>query len=184
MEMFVAIGIIAVVMVAVVLTLNPAELMRQARDARRVSELKAIGTGMTALSGSSSTMELGASSTLYVSLPDADPACGSWALPALPSPWQYRCAPEATYRKLDGTGWIPLDVAGIARYVSVSALPVDPANDATRYYAYAASSTAWEVSAPLESRKLGSGGSTDFSGRDGGDDPARYEVGKSLTLQP
>lgn len=183
-ELLIVIGVLAVLAVAVILTLNPAELLRQSRDTRRVAEIKALNAGINGFSSGNPKASLGTSSLLYVSLPDSDPACGSWALPPLPGPWEYRCAPETSYRNLDGTGWIPLNVANLAKYVSVSALPVDPVNDATRFYAYATASSTWEVSAFLESRRLGAGGSGDLAGRDGGDSATRYEQGRALDLQP
>lgn len=184
-ELLIVLGILAVVTVAVFLTLNPVEFLRQARDTRRVAELKSLSAGIGAYRASASGASLGATSTVYVSLPDDDPVCGSYVLPALPPGWVYACATEENYRKLDGTGWIPLDVASLAKYVSVSALPVDPANDEDgRYYAYVADGNAWELSAFIESEKFRNGGRFDIPSKDGGDNPDRYEAGRALDLQP
>lgn len=182
-ELLIVLAILALVAVTVVLTLNPAELLRQARDTRRVAEIKTLNTGIGAFRGASSNTSLGTSTVVYVSLPDSDPTCASHTLPTLPGGWTYACAPESTFRLLDGTGWIPLNVSALARYVSVSALPVDPVNNADgRYYTYTADGNEWELNANMESTKLSNGGAGDVESRDGGDNADRYELGRSLIL--
>ena len=46
-ELLIVIGIIAVLAVVVLLTLNPAELLRQARDSNRVSDLASLNSALS-----------------------------------------------------------------------------------------------------------------------------------------
>src|ERR1035441_2083464 len=72
-ELLVVIAIIAVLAVVVVLTLNPGQLLMQARDSSRLSDLANLQTAMnlyvtdSAINGATS---LGSSSVTYVSVPD------------------------------------------------------------------------------------------------------------------
>jgi hypothetical protein len=58
-------------------------------------------------------------------------------------------------------------------------LPVDPINNATYYYAYAASTTGstYEIDANMESSKYASGGPGDKESTDGGSTATLYEIG-------
>ncbi len=67
-------------------------------------------------------------------------------------------------------GWIDED---LSEYTSH--LPIDPVNDATYRYYYYHDDTSYELNATLENL-------LEYAQEDGGDDPARYEVGNNLTL--
>ncbi len=67
-------------------------------------------------------------------------------------------------------GWIDADLS-----VYTSHLPIDPINDATYMYYYYRETTSYELNAVMETL-------TDEAANDGGDDPARYEIGNDLTL--
>jgi len=67
-------------------------------------------------------------------------------------------------------GWIDADLS-----VYTSHLPIDPVNDVTYRYYYYREVTSYELNAVMEIL-------TDEATNDGGDDPARYEIGNDLTL--
>ncbi len=67
-------------------------------------------------------------------------------------------------------GWIDED---LSEYTS--RLPIDPINDVTYRYYYYHGDSGYELNAVMEYL-------TDEAVNDGGDDPARYEVGNELTL--
>ena len=46
-ELLVVIGILAVLSVVIILTLNPAELLKQARDSTRISDLSTVRTAIS-----------------------------------------------------------------------------------------------------------------------------------------
>lgn len=91
---------------------------------------------------------------------------------------------SALYRNVNSTGWLPVNIANISFGTPLGSLPVDPVNNGSFYYAYAASSTnnIFELDAWMESQKYGKGGSNDVVSKDGGDNSSTYEVGSSLTL--
>ena len=91
----------------------------------------------------------------------------------------------ANYRKVNGTGWIPINFSQTTTgsRSPLSTLPVDPTNTSAYYYAYVANSTStYEIDAFMESKKYGKGGSQDAVQNDGGDNSNAYEVGSARTL--
>src|ERR1700677_2137794 len=72
-ELLVVIAIIAILSVVVILTLNPAELLRQNRDSSRLSDMTTLNDAVSLYSqdqSSASNFSLGSSSVVYVSIPD------------------------------------------------------------------------------------------------------------------
>src|ERR1700719_2922177 len=72
-ELLVVIAIIAILSVVVVLTLNPAELLRQSRDSNRLSDLDTLNHALSIYNADQSTganFNMGSSSVIYVSIPD------------------------------------------------------------------------------------------------------------------
>lgn len=178
-ELLIVIAIIAVLSVVVVLVLSPVELLRQARDSTRLSDMatinKAIGIYRVGVVGGS----LGSPNTIAVSLPDSSPTCANLGLPAPPAGWSYACASQANYRKVDGTGWLPIDFTNISTRSPLNSLPVDPINTVSSgyYYTYV-SGGSWALSSLLESDKY----IRKTALNDGGYDPGRFEVGSDLSL--
>ncbi len=153
-ELLIVIAIAAVLATAVVVILNPAVILKQARDGTRIADLESIATAVKIAKFEG--VYLGTSSIAYLSLPDnASSTCGSYSLPTLPSGWSYHCVTEANFTKNDGTGWIPINFAAIGT-LAFGNLPVDPVNQATSslYYVYVAGdsedSAAPELVAPSE----------------------------------
>ena len=68
------------------------------------------------------------------------------------------------------SGWIPADLSDyIPKY------PTDPVNDATYHYEYVHNTVGYEISTRLEQL-------TEEASSDGGNDPAKYEIGINLLL--
>jgi type II secretory pathway pseudopilin PulG len=178
-ELLVVIGILAILTAAVVIVLNPAELLKQSRDSKRTTDLAALNNALKILLTQSPDVNLGTSSTVYVSLADSSSTCGSYALPVLPAGWQYSCVTTSNLTRTDGGGWIPVNFANGAS--QLPALPLDPQNAPATglYYTYAARNGQWELTALFESAKYAAKESSD-----GGADPAGYEVGSNVSLTP
>ena len=160
-ELLVVIAIIAVLAVVVVLTLNPGQLILQARDSSRLSDLANIQTAINlyvtdaAINGS---MSLGSTSVTYVSVPDltATTTAGTDCTGlGFPSGGSFHCAASSTYRKTDGTGWIPVKLSQMSTGASLGQLPIDPVNNASTslYWTYATNGTTWKIGAVPESQK-------------------------------
>src|ERR1035438_4432633 len=139
-ELLVVIAIIAILAVVVVLTLNPGQLILQARDSTRVSDLAslqdAIGLYITdaAVNG---TVSLGSANTVYVSIPDptatstAGDQCQGLGLLSLPTGYAYHCAASSTFRMNDSTGWIPINFKSMSQGGVLGQLPHDPVNSSS-----------------------------------------------------
>jgi len=179
-ELLVVLALVAILSVVVILTLNPAELIKQARDSNRLSDLTTINTALNLFSADVTSGFMGTSTVVYVSIPDnASSACGSLGLPALPTGYNYNCVPTANLRNTDGTGWIPVNFQRISSNSPISQLPIDPQNTtSTKYYTYVTGGS-WQLATKMESAKYQA---TTYSS--GGADPSIYTIGNNLSLAP
>src|ERR1019366_2823059 len=135
-ELLVVIAIIAILSVVVILVLNPAQLLQQSRDSNRVSDMATMNTALGIYSAGGGA-SLGSSNVVYVSIPDptatstAGDQCQGLSLPAAPSGTSYFCGSSSTYRKPDGTGWIPVNLTTIAGGSPLGQMPIDPINQSS-----------------------------------------------------
>lgn len=135
-ELLIVIAVIAVLATVVILLINPAELLRQSRDAGRLHDLSTLNTSF-GIYAEDVGSPYGSASTTYVSIPDSAATsslgdqCQGVGLPSLPSGWSYHCAASSTYRNVDGTGWIPLNFKSISAGSPLGSLPVDPLNQSS-----------------------------------------------------
>ncbi|MFA7201438.1 MAG: type II secretion system protein [Candidatus Paceibacterota bacterium] len=190
-ELLIVIGILAILTAAVVVVLNPSELLQQSRDSSRMTDLAVLHKAISLLQLEQSVSSIGVNNVIYISIPDttlvgnATSTCGSLGLLPPPFGWNYECHSPDSYRDIDGTGWIPLVVTQSSAGTLLSTLPVDPTNTTSSgsYYMYTTVNNAWELNARLSSSKYGF--KEDFSGKpssDGGNNDYLYEVGSNLTV--
>jgi len=179
-ELLIVIGIVSVVSIVVIITLNPADLLKQARDSRRISELNSINSALQLFEFDVLSGYMGDPESIYISIVDPGSAtCANLSLPPLPTPWQYVCSIDpADHQKVDGTGWIRVNFTQVSIGAPLFALPIDPINDASRglYYTYTTGGS-WKLTSLLESERK-----HDIAINDGGDAPGVYEIGTDLTL--
>lgn len=161
-ELLVVIAIIAILAVVVVLTLNPAQLLAQSRDANRVSDMATLSSALNLYStdqAGTSGFSLGNASNTAISIYDqnASSTCGSLGLPVwnTGSGQAWQCATSGTYRNASSTGWIPVNFQNISAGVPFSSLPVDPVNQTSSglFYSYNTNGSQFAVIANLESSK-------------------------------
>ncbi|GIW65296.1 MAG: hypothetical protein KatS3mg093_275 [Candidatus Parcubacteria bacterium] len=181
-EILIVVAIVAVLGVAVIIVLNPQEMIKKARDSQRLSDLTNLSKTINwyeADTGGKGFM--GSSSVVYVSIPDSTSTCANLGLPALPSGWSYRCVPSSTLQNIDGTGWIPINFNQISFGRTIPKLPIDPINTTSsgNYYTYVTGGS-YKLGARFESQKY----VLSNTANDGGSDPALYEVGTNLSLAP
>jgi len=121
------------------MTLNPSELLKQARDSNRLSDLSTLNTALAAYSADVTGGFMGTSSVVYVSIPDTTSTCSNLGLPTLPSGWSYNCVTSTSTKLSNGRGWIPVNFGNISFGSPLSSLPVDPTNTTSSglYYTYA-----------------------------------------------
>jgi len=172
-ETMVTVGIVAAMSLVVVLVVNPVEIFASPRDSKRAKEINMLDTALEL--AAQANVDLGSSNTVYISAPDTSPTCANLSLPELESGWVYSCRPEATYRNVDGTGWLPVDFTKLATGQPFPVLPLDPENSAddTYYYSYITDGSEWLVATLLESNKQ----LKKLATSDGGSDPIRFERG-------
>ena len=152
-ELLVVVAILGILMVAVVLAINPVEIMKKGRDSTRLSDMDTLRKAV----------DLAVADGAILTTATGDSVSGT--------------------RVSTGTGWVALDVSDY-----LPTLPIDPRNNVTftdaggtagvtgRYY-YSSNGSAYELNCHLESTD-----NVDKYTTDGGNDPARYEVGTVLTL--
>jgi len=231
LELLIVIAIIAILSIALVFMLNPAETLKKARDAQRISDLKSVKTALGIMLTASSTPSLDnfalaaspvcltsstwagantAATAAKISYSAASIACTT--VPATVgtdaagtfgavNAW-CRSTTAANAGKVDGTGWIPVNLKALTGGTPIASFPVDPVNTTSvttpastdLVYRYACqngtSGTAasskpsyvFEIDAQLESNAYTS--EDDKRAKDGGDNAALYESGNSLNLLP
>lgn len=147
-ELLVVIAIIVILAGAVLLAINPAQLLRESRDAQRVADMDTIAKG--------------------INLALADNEIQITACAA-------NCTSATGTSVVDGTGYATFTVvgsAGLGRFLA--RLPVDPTNVAPLIYTYQGDATeqTFEINATLEATD-----NANVMATDGGDNALLYELG-------
>ena len=175
-ELLVVIAIVAVLAVTVILTLNPAQLLRQARDSNRTQDLSTMKSAISLYLADVAVPTLGVSANCYAttSSTQSGATCATSTRFGVAGTWI-----TSNSLVITGSGWIPVNFTSISAGSPISALPTDPVNNATYYYAYRADATngTFEMNADMESTKFSNGGSSDVESTDGGSSTGFYEVG-------
>lgn len=180
-ELLIVIGVLAILSVAVVLTLNPAELLRQARDSTRLSDLSTIKSTLALYLVDAPSPNMGLTTTCYihrVNNTGIDNNCTPTGGAARFTTRTVAAAATLAVTTGPTLGWIPVDLSVLtATGAPISAWPVDPLEDYTvgaeRFYAYApAANNTYEINANLESTKYAG-----MEGSDGGNQAGLYEIG-------
>jgi len=148
LELLIVIGIIAVLSAAATVVLNPVELLKQARDSQRMSDLNAINKALDFVKFDNSSTNFGNPNTIYLSILSPSSDCGysmgnPYSLPSLQIGWVYQCSTTMQdHRKIDGSGWIPVNFTSLSINPPLVILPIDPVNSSSNqgrfYYTYVA----------------------------------------------
>ncbi len=216
LELLIVIAIIAILSIALVFMLNPAETLKKARDAQRISDLKTIKTALGVMLTSTSTPRLdtaanplcltdtvGATQTGRIAYSAFAAAITTGTVAGSDTTLAFNATATssavATAGKVDGTGWIPVNLKALTSGSPISAFPVDPVNTvsataastdlAYRYACQNGTPTGttkpafvFEINAQLESNAFTS--EDDKRANDGGDNASYFETGNSLNLLP
>ncbi len=217
LELLIVIAIIAILSVIIIFVLNPAETLRKARDTQRMSDLNtlktalglyltstttidldgSVGANFTCLNGSAADAEIAYSVDLANQACSGNPVEGGDTGATFISDYCYSLTAASGSGNVDGTGWVPVNMAGLIGGSPISNLPLDPTNSlasstqptSTDYvYRYACQSTGaagkpsrvFELGAVLESEAFTL--EDNRMAKDGGDSTSYYEVGTSLKL--
>ena len=172
-ELLVVIAIIAILAVSSWCILISAELLRQSRDGNRVSDMATLSSAInlyTTDQSGASGFSLGSSSVVYVSIPDpsatstvGDQCQGLGLISSCVRPTPTTVRYGSTYRNINGSGWIPVNLTNLSSGSPISNIPSDPVNTSSSrlYYTYTTNGSQFEITAPMESQKYQVGGSND-----------------------
>lgn len=145
LELLIVVVIIAILSIAVLFVLNPAETLRKTRDAQRFADLSAVRNAIAIyvtsvstpyLSGTAtnvyckSTSTYSGSAKIFYSFPLATGQITDTTLDGELSspPSAGQSATVSTTPMTDGTGWIPVNLSAIVGGSPISNFPVDPVN--------------------------------------------------------
>jgi prepilin-type N-terminal cleavage/methylation domain-containing protein len=173
-ELLIVIALIAVLSVAIILALNPAELLKQGRDSTRISDLGTVNSALSLFFVDVATSSM-PSGGCYVHVSSGMTNCNQrFNTSSTPV--------TSTSQAINGTGWIPINLTLMTTGTPLPRYPIDPTNDNTYYYAFRASTTPtgigfYEINARLESTKY-----SPQAANDGGSSSTIYEVGTDLSL--
>lgn len=173
-ELLIVIAVLAVLSAAVVLVLNPAELLRQSRDSTRVSDMAAVNSALALWTADVANVPWTVTSTCAVTNGTTPFSTGG------------ACTVNVS-STVDGTGWVNVNLALITGGSPLSRLPLDPLGTAVgtaKFYAFRATTTLgkYKLAADMESTKYSNGGTADVESKDGGNIPLWYEIGSDMSL--
>jgi len=212
LELLIVIAIIAVLSVALVFVLNPAETLKKSRDAQRISDLSAIKTALGLYTTSVNPIYLGGTASnatcrdsagawtsadrIYYSYPSDSPGAaitdatldgGSASAPASSQ------VVNANLALTDGTGWVPVNLDNISGGSPISNLPIDPSNTIPTAALTAMDNTALVYRYACRADNLTSEFDVPLEStaytvddnkltKDGGNNSSFYEVGSNLKI--
>ncbi len=179
-ELLVVIAIVAVLAVTVILTLNPAQLLRQARDSNRINDLTNLKSAISLYLVDVPTPTLATSTNnCYAHVSSSLASCTAVRFAAGTT-----VITTSSQSVSSGLGWVPINFTSISGGSPIAALPIDPINNATYFYAYKADTAnlTFELNADLESSKYIQGGPNDRESTDGGSSAGLFEVGSAPGL--
>ena len=169
-ELLIVIAILAVLATAVTLVLNPAELLKQGRDATRLSDLAAIHSAIALYLADQST----------AAFSDTSNCTASGTLPLVAGG---SCSSVVTSTVVTGSGWVNINFIPMSGGAPLSRLPIDPVNSTTNFYVFGSNASGeYELNANMESTRYSSGESGDVESVDGGDNADWYEIGNDPGL--
>ncbi|MBW6441168.1 type II secretion system GspH family protein [Patescibacteria group bacterium] len=195
LELLIVIAILAILSVALVLMLNPAETLKKGRDSQRMSDLATMKTAIGLYLTTVTTPDLTNEAT------DND-RCVNGGTPSIFYSNDTVTATIAGFTavstagtSVDGgaTSWLPVDFTQISGGSPISNLPLDPVNtvalpaapantDLVYRYACDKDNLTFEINATLESDAFTSVDNKHVN--DGGNNNNLFEVGSSLTILP
>jgi len=170
-ELLIVIAILAILAAAIVVVINPGEMLAQARDAQRIQDLTTMRDAILLFITQVTPPSLGAC-----------PAGGRATFAPATAPFSAALAPGnvSATTAIGATGWVDILFATTPGGSPIASLPIDPINNATHFYAYACRTSDWtfELNTRLESARHAVPRMTN----DGGNQPTLWEIGTAPGL--
>ena len=173
LELLIVIGILSILSTTVILVINPAQLLKRARDSQRISDLNTLKTAIAYYITEASDPDIGEEAVSY-----SDVALNTC----------FGSISGSTSTAATVSGWIPIAFDGMTGGSPIGSLPRDPNQSAlssgNHYYAYGVTSETdytFKLVTNMESTYYSSGETGDVETNDGGTNAGLYEVGTGLT---
>ena len=181
LELLIVIGILAILSTTIVLVINPAELLKKARDSQRISDLNTVKTAIAYYITEAVDLNIGNATSTYS---DADGVVCTFD-----GEGSERLG-DANQGELTASiaGWIPIAFNTMTGGSPIASLPQDPAveiSTGNHYYVYGVASDTdytFKLVANMESTYYSNGGDGTVESTDGGTVDTLYEVGTDMTL--
>jgi len=178
LELLIVIGILAILSTTVILVINPAQLLKKARDSQRISDLNTMKTAIAYYITETESPSIGVTTQTFSDVVTV--TCDSLA------------AATTTALTTDGAGWIPINFNAMTGGSPIGSLPKDPnptimSASPARYYTYivgSATDFTFLLVANMESTYYSSDGGGDVETGDGGSIATLYEVGTDMNEVP
>jgi len=185
-ELLIVIAIIAILAAIVIIAINPAEVGKEARDAKRMQDLDSLV----------SAINLYLTEVTYPNLCFSGRGCAAGgtctastsAATIFGGSSPVVCSATVTTTTIDGTGWIDVQFSA-STIGALNSLPLDPTNNASYTYAYKATTSPslnFEIDTRLESVKYRDNMRTDGGNRNTctnyTENTCWYEKGTKLDL--
>lgn len=193
LELLIVIAILAILSAVTVIVLNPAELLKKARDSQRLSDIATIKTAIGFWIINTSTANLSDSDTADC-VDEANPDVIFTHRTGVSHTDTLTWSMDVnTTQVTDGTGWIEINLGSLTGGSPLAKFPIDPTNtgpaalaDNDFYYTYAChnANDTFEINANMESGFYKNGGPGDVESKDGGNWASIFEDGTALTLLP
>lgn len=174
-ELLIVLSLISILAAILIVVINPTEIFKKSRDAKRVGDLKNISQAIQAALTDQPNLNLGR---------NGNNECIGGSSPTIFSSQYISGSGFATFTAVTGTpsgaingsGWIPVNLSNLT-IANLSSYPVDPINRTTTpayYYTYACDiqRNFFEINARMESN-------LDAHTNDGGDNPLLFEEGSN-----
>ncbi len=211
LELLIVVAIIGVLSVALVMILNPSEMLKKSRDAQRISDLTALkkaveiyktnipsaklaGANNTGCKGTTiSTAWQPATDHIYYSLPNDTTTISAMVLDGTTFTGTGGASQvlKANSGKVDSNGWIPIDFTSLPGGSPISALPIDPVNTISSLsaptntdlvYRYICSEKDQSFEIDATLESIAYTSTDNKMSKDGGNSDLYYEVGTGLSL--
>ncbi|KKT36216.1 MAG: hypothetical protein UW25_C0011G0014 [Candidatus Nomurabacteria bacterium GW2011_GWB1_44_12] len=212
LELLIVVSIIAILSVALVLVLDPAETLRKSRDAQRMSDLSTLKTAIGLYTTSTTTPYLGSNTAntlckpipstgrgsagaykIWYSIPTSS-AIGDLTLDSSDTTTPAAQSSASLYTLTDSTGWIPVNFDSLIGGSPISNLPIDPVNTigalggldiSTTTLAYRYSCSITPLAFEIDAvleSNTYTTGTDNKFTKDGGNSDYYYEVGTNLKI--
>ena len=173
-ELLIVIAILAILATTVVLVLNPAQILAQARDAQRISDLSSVKSAIALYLATATTPAMTAGQWCNVT--------GCTCAANAPFVGATACVVNTT-TGVTNAGWVNgINLEDTSGGSTLASLPLDPSNTTTYFYAYKGTvitTGTFKLAGRLESIKYAP---KMLNINDGGISDTYYEIGTNLAL--